>query len=109
MRRNCKIGKVNFQVPWGKHNPPAWRHKTIAALGKFIYFHSHLNYFPKNPSMYYCYCPITKGGRGVSHDDTLPVVIIKDPINWIHSMCKHPYGARWRYSEEHCPNLIPNE
>ena len=64
----------------GKHNPPAWRHKTVAAAR----------------------------GEGVIQDDVLPVVIIKDPINWIHSMCKHRYGARWRHTDEHCPNLIPN-
>ena len=65
----------------GKHNPPAWRHKTVAGVA----------------------------GKGVIQDDVLPIVIIKDPVNWIHSMCKHPYGGRWRHTAEHCPNLVPNE
>lgn len=83
MRRNCRFAntrQVSFQVPWGKHNPPAWRHKTVA-----------------------------RSGRGIIQDDVLPVVIIKDPINWIHSMCAHPYNGRWRHTAEHCPNLVPNE
>merc|ERR1719410_2237298 len=84
MKRNCKFryfNQVNFQVPWGKHNPPAWKNRTIAAIQ----------------------------GRGVIHDDVLPVVIIKDPVNWIHSMCKHRYTVSWRHTAKHCPNLVPNE
>ena len=80
MDRNCKV-KVNFQVPWGKHNPAAWKHKTV----------------------------VKNRGYNFNHDDVLPVVIIKDPVNWIHSMCKHPYGASWRHTAKHCPNLVPNK
>ena len=24
-------------------------------------------------------------------------------------MCRHPYEARWRHNNAHCPNLVPNE
>ena len=25
------------------------------------------------------------------------------------SMCRHSYEARWRHTNDHCPNLVPNE
>lgn len=39
---------------------------------------------------------------------TIPVVIIRDPYNWMQSMCKHPYSTRWEHRGR-CPNLISNE
>jgi hypothetical protein len=43
-------------------------------------------------------------------DDVLPIVLVRDPYYWMHSMCKQGYGARWNHnSEKHCPNLVPNE
>jgi hypothetical protein len=38
----------------------------------------------------------------------LPIVIIKDPLTWLQSMCRHPYSAQWRQTSQHCPNLVPN-
>ena len=34
--------------------------------------------------------------------------MVKDPITWMASMCRHPYEARWRHDPKHCPNLVPN-
>lgn len=41
--------------------------------------------------------------------DFLPIVIIKDPITWFASMCRHGYEARWWRTPQHCPNLVPNK
>lgn len=37
------------------------------------------------------------------------IVMIKDPITWMASMCRHSYEAKWRHTLKHCPNLVPNE
>jgi len=88
LSKHCKIPKHNiaggmlWQVPWGKHNPISLRLKHVAAA-------STLNV---NQSK-----------------NVLPVVTIKDPYHWMGSMCRHSYAANWYHSEEHCPNLIPNQ
>ena len=87
LERNCKIpgrkggSGMRWQVPWGKHTPESWRLHNVAQAG----------------------------GKGVIQEDVLPVVTIKDPYSWMTSMCRHSYSANWRHSEEHCPNLLPNE
>jgi len=70
-----------IQAPWGKHNPVQWRghHKAVAMW------------------------------EGVRQEEFLPIVMIKDPITWMSSMCRHPYEARWRHEQSHCPNLVPNQ
>lgn len=46
---------------------------------------------------------------GIVKEYVLPVILIRDPYFWMHSMCKEGYGARWDHnSEKHCPNLVPN-
>ena len=69
-----------LQAPWGKHNPVSWRLHHEAKVG----------------------------GHGVQQENFLPIVMIKDPITWMASMCRHPYEARWRHGPQHCPNLVPN-
>lgn len=69
-----------LQAPWGKHNPASWRGHHEAKIS-----------------------------RRVTQTDFLPIVMIKDPISWMSSMCRHPYEASWRHSPEHCPNLVPNK
>lgn len=78
LRRNCYIPQregaredrwksgMRFQVPWGKHNPVSWRLRNVAA----------------------------QGGQGVVQGNVLPVVAIRDPVSWMASMCRHPYGVR---------------
>ena len=39
----------------------------------------------------------------------MPVIPVRDPYTWMHSMCKHRYTAQWLHGPEHCPNLIPLE
>ncbi len=71
-----------LQAPWGKHNPASYRLHHEAAVG----------------------------GKAVKDQrDFLPIVMIKDPVTWMASMCRHPYEARWRHMVAHCPNLVPNE
>ena len=68
----------------GKHNPITWRNHHEAQVGGKM------------------------RGEQVPHNDVLPIVMIKDPISWMSSLCRHPYSARWRHYKI-CPNLVPNE
>ncbi len=71
---------ILYQAPWGKHNPLSWRlhHETKSTMGR------------------------------LDQRNFLPIVMVKDPITWMASMCRHPYEARWPHYREHCPNLVPN-
>ena len=71
---------MRSQVPWGKHNPSFWRT-----------FHS------------------AKSSMDVNQTNVLPVVIIKDPLFWMTSMCRHGYAANWNRRAGRCPNLIHND
>ena len=44
----------------------------------------------------------------IKQTDFLPIVMIKDPITWMASMCRHQYESRWVHTPKHCPNLVPN-
>ncbi|GKY96175.1 hypothetical protein MPSEU_000577300 [Mayamaea pseudoterrestris] len=67
-------------VPWGKHTPLYLKHR---------------NTFPaKNPD---------------NRDKILPVVLVRDPMRWMASMCRSSYGAKWRMVGQRCPNLIPTD
>jgi hypothetical protein len=80
-KRHYRIGKTGilFQAPWGKHNPVSWRLHHEA-----------------------------KRSNGIAQADFLPIVMIKDPVTWMASMCRHQYQTRWKHSNMHCPNLVPN-
>ena len=42
--------------------------------------------------------------------EMMPVVMVRDPYNWMQSMCKTRYSAHWFHVvPDHCPNFIPNE
>ena len=69
---------TRWQVSWGKHNPPEWRTR-----------HSE------------------KSEVGTDQESVLPVVVIKDPLTWIVSMCRNPYAARWKRGPDiPCPSLV---
>ena len=72
---------VKIQAPWGKHNPVFWRLHHEAKVG----------------------------GAGTNQEEFLPIVMIKDPLTWMASMCRHSYEARWRHISDHCPNLVANQ
>ena len=38
----------------------------------------------------------------------LPVMMVKDPLTWMKSMCRHPYASRFKYNSKDCP-LIDND
>ena len=80
LRMNCKNsnGKPGsiWQVPWGKHNPVEWRGSHYAPSGK---------------------------GQNISL--VMPVMMIKDPLTWMKSMCRKPYAAKFK-KLEHCPSPV---
>jgi hypothetical protein len=41
----------------------------------------------------------------------LPVILIRDPLNWLRSICRSRYATRWMKSknETHCPNLVQDD
>ena len=40
----------------------------------------------------------------LNHTNVLPVVLIRDPYQWMQSMCDSPYTMEWNRTD-HCPNL----
>ena len=40
------------------------------------------------------------------HELVLPIVVVRDPFFWMHSMCESPYTMMWNHSAAHCPNLV---
>ena len=89
LRRNCKIpftknGRtgIMWQVPWGKHQSPRFRFDNKA-----------------------------KGMNDATRpENTLPVVLLRDPYSWFQSMCKVRYAAHWYHVvPDHCPNLIATQ
>ncbi|GMH55749.1 hypothetical protein TrRE_jg2668 [Triparma retinervis] len=81
---NCDFSPNNhyFQVPWGKHNPVAAR-------------------LEHTPKMY--------SGKDVSPSDCLPVVMVKDPLTWMNSMCRNRYAANWDGRAARCPSFLDEE
>jgi len=41
--------------------------------------------------------------------DVLPIVMIRDPLFWMQSLCKTPYEAKWPHTARHCPNFVPTQ
>lgn len=107
LSRNCKFhdaknqpgegsmsdrGPVLWQIPSGKHN-------HAHQLGKFFVSQDQIkNWKPKH------------GGRvALKYEHMITVVVVKDPLNWMSSMCRHKYaatGSWWR--EPKCPMLTSN-
>ena len=71
---NVSAGGRNslFAVPWGKHNPASWRgsHWAPAFTNASV-----LKWRPRVATV-------------------LPFVVVKDPLTWMHSVCRHPYAVR---------------
>ena len=71
---------IRWQVPWGKHTPVAERTNYSAPLAV-----------------------------NMTKEDALPVVTIRNPYDWMSSMCKNYYTARWSMREHGssiCPHLV---
>lgn len=69
-----------MQVMWGKHNVAQARAQN----------------FRLNKTQY----------EGFENEEVLPVVMVRHPLSWMFSTCRHPYAAHWKHSEENCPNLV---
>jgi hypothetical protein len=68
---------MRWQVPWGKHTPA--HYKTLHAA-------TH--------------------ATNINKDDVLPIVTIRHPYWWMHSMCKNPYTTHWHVRRKNrCPDL----
>ena len=87
MIQNCQIEErmrvygekqkgMRWQVKWGKHTPPKYRETHMTTTDKDV------------PLEY-----------------TLPLITIRDPYNWMQSMCRHPYEAHWTHSKTNCPHV----
>jgi len=63
-------GPLLWQVPWGKHNPAEWRTHFYAQL------------YQRNPAF------------KPDATEVLPVVLVKDAMTWMGSLCRHAHGAR---------------
>jgi N-acetylmuramoyl-L-alanine amidase CwlA len=47
----------------------------------------------------------------MTKEDALPVVTVRNPYDWMLSMCHHPYTTKWNRSEsgkreQICPHLV---
>ena len=91
MIQNCQITErmqvygheskgMRWQVPWGKHYPASRRGTHVTETDAIV--------------------PVS---------NSLPLVTIRDPYQWMQSMCRHAYAAEWYRVKEHCPNIIPTE
>lgn len=69
-----------WQIPWGKHRME-WR---------------RLNH-------------VAPGMEKKDQTKCMPVVVVRDPYNWMQSMCKSPYAAHWKHAKNRCPNLVASE
>ena len=89
MIQNCQITErmkvygneskgMRWQVPWGKHYPASERGAHVTTTDGIV-----------------------------PHENSLPLVTIRDPYQWMQSMCRHTYEAKWSHTNKHCPNLVP--
>jgi hypothetical protein len=82
MRKNIRMPSPTlWQVPWGKHRMAEvkWNHTAPGMM------------------------------ENIDKNHVLPIVMIRDPLSWMQSMCGHPYAAAWRHGQHHCPNLVPDD
>lgn len=67
---------IRWQCPWGKHTPAHFKNNHTAPLNE-----------------------------KTIKDHCLPIVTVRNPFDWMVSMCKIPYTARWPH-DEICPHLV---
>ena len=74
---------IRWQVPWGKHTAAKLKYNYSAPLSE-----------------------------NITKDDVLPVVTVRNPYDWMISMCQHSYTAEWSKIENDsgknqiCPHLV---
>lgn len=81
-RNNCFVRKgsrrtpSSWQVPWGKHRP-------LTSRGEFY----------------------VKGAQGVNVSTVMPVMVVRDPLTWMKSMCRNPYAAKMQPRLKDCRSI----
>eukprot|EP00804_Cyclotella_cryptica_P006973 CCRYP_007099-RB/>CCRYP_007099-RB protein AED:0.31 eAED:0.31 QI:230/1/1/1/1/1/2/791/345 len=74
---------IRWQVPWGKHTAAKLKYNYSAPLSE-----------------------------NITKDDALPIVTVRNPYDWMRSMCQHSYTAEWSKNEKGprkkqiCPHLV---
>jgi hypothetical protein len=69
----------HWQVPWGKHNP--WKAHSLHTIDKPLYQQANVS-------------------------NVLPIVMVRHFLDWMPSMCREPYTAKWNHSNGNgCPSL----
>jgi hypothetical protein len=68
---------MEWQVPWGKHTP-AW-YRGQAQVKNFL-------------------------GK-IPPENIMVAVMLRHPHDWMASMCRHGYTAKWDRNSKNCPNL----
>ena len=68
LRESLNTGILD-DLPWDKHAPVSWRAS---------------------------YRPFFRNIADIRPENVLPVAVVKDPYNWMASMCRHPYNASWK-------------
>ena len=90
LKSNCFFdgkGRHNvWQAPWGKHNPISWRGQHWAP--QFL-----------------------KPRWQPALETIFPIVVVKDPLSWMKSMCRNHYEAHFKKLPEHknldiCPSPV---
>jgi hypothetical protein len=70
---------IRWQAPWGKHTPANFKNNHTA---------------PKNEETIKDHC--------------LPIVTVRNPFEWMVSMCHVPYTARWPHGQGSHTNMCPH-
>lgn len=52
---------------------------------------------------------VTRTDKDVPIEYTLPLITIRDPYNWMQSMCRHQYETHWNHSPDKCPHVWNEE
>lgn len=92
LRKNCIVSTRNepfkkeydgvlSKVPWGKHAPVDFRESNRRA---------------------------ERADAKIEFSNVLGVVTIRDPYDWMKSMCRNGYSTSWKHTSSHCPNLLPD-
>jgi len=79
---------IRETVAWWKHGPASWR---------------------DNPPYLIQGIAESKEGKRFDRMNALPVVMIKDPVNWMSSMCRNPYEVSFYRPMGRCPKLTQPE
>ena len=82
--QNCQnFTRKLMQVMWGKHNVAQARTEN----------------FQLNKTKY----------QGLTNEEVLPIVMVRHPVSWMFSTCRHYYGAHWSHTEDNCPHLVESK